>query len=145
MEGLLSEVRCQIIADFYGKNVSKGKMYTFQHFKKMGCKKKRHTSCNEVSWCRRGRGAGGGAGKAALTDKSPGIDGDIFRSWPERGLTWPFTNLHYWPHKENAVYISESFFALCWWNLPMLMFYIVWIDHTHIHQPLKSAFSSQFA
>ena len=39
MEGLLSEVRCQIIADFYGKNVSKGKMYTFQHFKKMGCKK----------------------------------------------------------------------------------------------------------
>ena len=40
MEGLLSEVRCQIIADFYGKNVSKGKMYTFQHFKKMGCKKK---------------------------------------------------------------------------------------------------------
>ena len=39
MEGLLPEVRRQIIADFYGKNVSKGKMYTFQHFKKMGCKK----------------------------------------------------------------------------------------------------------
>ena len=32
-------MRHQIIADFYGKNVSKGKMYTFQHFKKMGCKK----------------------------------------------------------------------------------------------------------
>ena len=26
MEGVLPEVRCQIIADFYGKNVSKGKM-----------------------------------------------------------------------------------------------------------------------
>ena len=30
---------CQIIANFYGKNVSKGEMYTFQHFEKMGCKK----------------------------------------------------------------------------------------------------------
>ena len=39
MEGLLPEVRCQIIANFYGKNVSKGEMYTFQHFEKMGCKK----------------------------------------------------------------------------------------------------------
>ena len=39
MEGVLPEVRRQIIADFYGKNVSKGKMYTFQHFRKMGCKK----------------------------------------------------------------------------------------------------------
>ena len=39
MEGVLPEVRRQIIADFYGKSVSKGKMYTFQHFKKMGCKK----------------------------------------------------------------------------------------------------------
>ena len=39
MEGLLPEVRHQIIADFYGKNVSKGKMYSFQHFEKMGCKK----------------------------------------------------------------------------------------------------------
>ena len=39
MEGVLPEVRRQIIANFYGKNVSKGKMYTFQHFKKMGCKK----------------------------------------------------------------------------------------------------------
>ena len=39
MEGVLPEVRRQIIADFCGKNVSKGKMYTFQHFKKMGCKK----------------------------------------------------------------------------------------------------------
>ena len=39
MDGLLPEVRRQIIADFYRKNVSKRKMYTFQHFKKMGCKK----------------------------------------------------------------------------------------------------------
>ena len=39
MEGLLPEERHQIIANFYGKNVSNGKMYTFQHFKKMGCKK----------------------------------------------------------------------------------------------------------
>ena len=39
MEGVLPEVRRQIIADFYVKNVSKGKMYTFPHFKKMGCKK----------------------------------------------------------------------------------------------------------
>ena len=39
MEGLLPEVLRPIIADLYGKNVSKGKMYTFQHFKKMGCKK----------------------------------------------------------------------------------------------------------
>jgi len=39
MEGLLPEVQRQIIANFYGKNVSKGKMYTFQHFNQMGCKK----------------------------------------------------------------------------------------------------------
>ena len=39
MEGLLPEIGCQIIANFYGKNVSKGEMYTFQHFEKMGCKK----------------------------------------------------------------------------------------------------------
>ena len=39
IEGLLPEVRYQIIANFYGKNVSKGKMYSFQHFEKMGCKK----------------------------------------------------------------------------------------------------------
>ena len=39
MEGLLPEVQCPIIANFYGKNVSKGEMYTFQHFEKMGCKK----------------------------------------------------------------------------------------------------------
>ena len=38
MEGLLPEVRCQIIANFYVKNVSKGEMYTFQYFE-MGCKK----------------------------------------------------------------------------------------------------------
>ena len=39
MEDLLPEVRCQIIANFYGKNVSKGEMYTFQYFEKMVCKK----------------------------------------------------------------------------------------------------------
>ena len=39
IEGLLPEVRHQIIANFYGKNVSKGNMYSFQHFKQMGCKK----------------------------------------------------------------------------------------------------------
>ena len=38
IEGLLPEVRHQIIANFYGKNVSKGKMYSFQHIKQMGCK-----------------------------------------------------------------------------------------------------------
>ena len=38
MEGLLPEVRHQIIAYFYGKNVSKGKMYSFQNLKQMGCK-----------------------------------------------------------------------------------------------------------
>ena len=45
MEGLLPEVRRQIIANFYGKNVSKGKMYTFQNFKRMGCKKKPAIYC----------------------------------------------------------------------------------------------------
>ena len=39
MEGVLSKVRCQIIPDFYGKKVSKGKMYTVHNSKKMGCKK----------------------------------------------------------------------------------------------------------
>ena len=39
MGGVLPEVRRQIIADFYGKNVSKGRVCTFQHFWKMGCKK----------------------------------------------------------------------------------------------------------
>ena len=42
MEGRLPKARCPFIANFYGKNVSKGKMYTFQHFKKMGCKKTCH-------------------------------------------------------------------------------------------------------
>ena len=39
MKGLLPKVRCQIIADFYQKNLSKGKLYTHKHFSKMGCKK----------------------------------------------------------------------------------------------------------
>ena len=38
MEGVLQRVRRQIIADFYGKNVPKGKTYTIRHSKKMGCK-----------------------------------------------------------------------------------------------------------
>ena len=40
MEDVLLKVRCQIIADFYGKNVTKWKTFTTGHFKKMECKKK---------------------------------------------------------------------------------------------------------
>ena len=39
MEGVLLEVRHQIIADFYRKNVSKWKTYTVRHLKEMGCRK----------------------------------------------------------------------------------------------------------
>ena len=39
MEGVLPKVKCQIIADFYGKNVPKWKTFTVCHFKKMECKK----------------------------------------------------------------------------------------------------------
>ena len=39
MEGVLLEVRCQIIADFYGKNGTKCKKLTIGHFKKMERKK----------------------------------------------------------------------------------------------------------
>ena len=39
IEGLLPEVWHQIFANFYGENVPKGEMYTFQHFEKIGCKK----------------------------------------------------------------------------------------------------------
>ena len=39
MEGVSSKVRCQIIADFYGKNVAKWKTFTICHFKKIECKK----------------------------------------------------------------------------------------------------------
>ena len=45
MEGLLPEVQGPIIANIYGKNVSKGKMYTFQNLKMMGCKKKTAIYC----------------------------------------------------------------------------------------------------
>ena len=41
MEGVLPKVRCQIIADFNGKNAAKWKMSTVRHFKKMECKKTR--------------------------------------------------------------------------------------------------------
>ena len=39
MEGVTPKVRCQIIADFYGENVTKWKTFTIGHFKKMECKK----------------------------------------------------------------------------------------------------------
>ena len=39
MKGVLPKVRCQIIADFYGKNVAKWNTFTIGHFKKMECKK----------------------------------------------------------------------------------------------------------
>ena len=39
MKGVLPKVRCQIIADFYRKNVTKLKAFTIGHFKKMECKK----------------------------------------------------------------------------------------------------------
>ena len=39
MEGVLLKVKLQIIADFYRKNVSKGKTYAVRHFKKVGWKK----------------------------------------------------------------------------------------------------------
>ena len=77
--------------------------------------------------------------------QSPGKEGDILRSQWKRALTRPFTNLHNWAQKEIAVFILESFFALCRWNLPILMLYIVWIDHTCIYQPSNGVFSSQFA
>ena len=53
MEGVLPKVRCQIIANFYGKNVAKWKMFTVRHFKKIECKKNRHLSCYAVGGCRR--------------------------------------------------------------------------------------------
>ena len=39
MEGVLPEVRCQIMVDFYGKYVPMRKMFTIHHFKKIKCKK----------------------------------------------------------------------------------------------------------
>ena len=39
MEGVLPEVRCQIIVDFYGKNVSTWKMFTIRYLRKIKCKK----------------------------------------------------------------------------------------------------------
>ena len=37
------------------------------------------------------------------TNKSPGKEGDILRSWWGRALARPFTNLHTWAHKEIAI------------------------------------------
>ena len=53
MEGVIPKVRCLIIADFNGENVTKWKMFTIGHFKKMECKKKRLASCDTVDGCRR--------------------------------------------------------------------------------------------
>ena len=39
-EGVLPQVRCRIIADFYGENVVKWKTFTVGHLKKKECKKK---------------------------------------------------------------------------------------------------------
>ena len=39
MEGVLPEVRRQIIADFYRKKCFKGGDVYLEHFEKMGCKK----------------------------------------------------------------------------------------------------------
>ena len=46
MEVVLTKVRCQIITDFYGKNVAKWKTFDFGHFKKMEYKK------NAIYWLR---------------------------------------------------------------------------------------------
>ena len=87
MEGVLPEVRRQIIADFYGKNVSKGKMYTVQHFKKMGCKKialyhvMRLVDAGESMTQREGQG------RLRKLTKAQEKEGDILRSWRERALT----------------------------------------------------------
>ena len=64
IEGLLPEVRHQIIANFYGKNVSKGNMYSFQHSKQMGCKNK--PAIYHIMWLVDAgvSGTEGGAGKA---------------------------------------------------------------------------------
>ena len=53
MEGVLPKVRCQIIADFNGKNAAKWKTFTVHHFKKMECKKNRHLACNAMDGCRK--------------------------------------------------------------------------------------------
>ena len=42
MEGVLPKVSCQIIADIYGKNVTKWKTLTIED----GMQKKRHLLCN---------------------------------------------------------------------------------------------------
>ena len=39
MEGLKPELRHQVIADFYRRNVGKGKSYTAKHLKRMAFKK----------------------------------------------------------------------------------------------------------
>ena len=39
MEALKQEVKREIIADFYRKNVAKGKQHTVRHFVSMGLKK----------------------------------------------------------------------------------------------------------
>ena len=65
IEGLLPEVRHQIIANFYGKNVSKGDIYTFRHFEMMGCKKSAIYRVMRSVDAEETYGTGGGAGEAA--------------------------------------------------------------------------------
>ena len=45
MEGVLPEVRCQIIADFYGKKCFKGGDVYLEHFEKIGCKQNTAKYC----------------------------------------------------------------------------------------------------
>ena len=62
MEGLLSKAKCQFFADFYQKNRSQGKCYTYQHFAKMGYMKTtiyrvmRHVDAGESLAQREGEG-----------------------------------------------------------------------------------------
>ena len=87
MEGLLPVVRHQFFANFYGKNVSKGKMYTVQHFKKMGCKK--ITLYHVMGLVDAGESMTQREGQGMLRKltKAQEKEGDILRSRRERALT----------------------------------------------------------
>ena len=49
IKGVSPKVRCQIIADFDGGNVSRGKMYTVRQFKIIRCKKKKKKKKNAIN------------------------------------------------------------------------------------------------
>ena len=97
MGGVLPEVRRQIIADFYGKNVSKGRVCTFQHFGKMGCKKTaiycvmKLVDAGESVEQKEGQGRPRKLTSAFVCFAQ---SNRISRSLQERALTLPFTNLH---------------------------------------------------